>query len=75
MATMWRVRRRPAKELLCSRDAPSAGGAEGTFAFGMSRDVENRKPGMFAIAVTRLAARRTASRSRAHPLTEQSEHS
>ena len=75
MATMWLVRPRPAKERPCSRDARSAGGAEGTFAFGMSRDVENRKRGMFAIGGTRLAASRTVSRLRAHPLTELSEYS
>jgi hypothetical protein len=75
VATMWRVRRRPAKEQLCSRDAPSAVGAEGTFAFGMSHGVENRKRGMFAIGGTRLVASRTASRSRVHLSTELSEHS
>ena len=35
MATRWRARRRPAKERRCCRDAPSAGGADSTFAFGM----------------------------------------
>ena len=75
MATMWRVRRHPVKERLCSRDAPSVGGAEGTFEFAMSHGVENRKRGTFAIGGTRLVASRTASRSRVHPLTKLSEYS
>jgi hypothetical protein len=75
MATMSRVRRRPAKERLYCRDAPSAGGAEGTFAFVMSRGVENEKRGTSAIGGTRLAANRIASRLRARPLTKPSEHS
>ena len=75
MATMWLVPPRPVKERPCFRGARSAGGAEGTFEFAMSRGVENRKPGMFAIGDTRLVVSRIANRLRARPLTKPSEHS